>query len=273
MTIAELPFDDFPRVLPLYRSLNVCFPLISAVIQKRQRGQVFVNDSDDPQSALVVNNFGFMSYVGRSDNYTFNEGLTQLLATGHPLKRNYLLWYSPPERWKTALDQRGSGVVRCRKRTRFELETNAVDYSDVESECPSGFQLQTLVPSLFPQTSRFGLNIDSRFWSSCDDFFENGFGVCLMKDQNMVSLCYSAAIVDGLAEIDVVTDPEFRAQGFAVIVTQAFIRECAKRNVIATWDCFVDNVGSMKLAKRVGFREKNTYDFYSFNIPIEISFT
>jgi predicted GNAT family acetyltransferase len=84
----------------------------------------------------------------------------------------------------------------------------------------------------------------------------------------VVSLCYAAAVADGLAEVDVATDPEFRERGLAGVVTRQFIRECLSRGVAPTWDCFEYNAGSMKLARKIGFVEMRRYPFYSFNVPV-----
>jgi RimJ/RimL family protein N-acetyltransferase len=83
-----------------------------------------------------------------------------------------------------------------------------------------------------------------------------------------VSLCYAAAVADGLAEVDVVTSAEFRGRGLAGVVTREFIKECLRRGVAPTWDCFDYNAGSVKLAEGLGFVEARRYDFYSFNVPI-----
>jgi RimJ/RimL family protein N-acetyltransferase len=270
MMVVELKPQEFPAVLPLYRSMNVSFPLISAVIQQQQRGQIFVDQSGNPKAALVVTAFGFISYLAFGQNRIFDDELSQLFASTGAFKPAYLLWYSPHENWQEKLNTLGSNLVRRRERIRFEFRPERADYLSQAGNYPSTFQLRDLDAELIQKTEKFGLNIDSRFWSSAADFSQNGMGICLLVEGEVLSLCYAAAIVDGLAEVDVVTAPEHRGQGLAVIVTQQFIRKCLSSNILPTWDCFADNHGSLRLARRLGFIEVNNYSFYSFNVPLKI---
>jgi RimJ/RimL family protein N-acetyltransferase len=254
--IVELESQDFQEVLPLYRSSGLCFPLISAVIQRQQRGQIFADQKTNPRSSVVINNFGFMCSLGVED-----ESLMQMFAGSGQIKPKYLLWYAPPDTWQKKLDAAG---VRRRERVRYEFSGDANEPITV----PAGFEMRKLDRELIPKTNKFNLNLDSRFWSSIEDVEENGLGSCLLKDNELVRICNAAAIIDGLAEVDVATDEAYRGHGLATLVSRQFIRECRLRGIKPTWDCFDYNTGSLRLAERLGFSELVRYPFYSFNIPL-----
>jgi GNAT superfamily N-acetyltransferase len=270
MTMVKLQPSEFQRVLPLYRTQAATFPLISAVIQGVQRGQVFSDERESPGSAIIVTHFGFAYFVGADGNESFEAGLTSLLATGAALKPSYVLWYSPPVSWQARLDAAGTDLVRKRERVRFEFRDGRPSWPGGPAQSPAGFELKNLSADLIPKTEKFGVKLDSRFWASAADFVENGLGVCLVKDGELVSLCYAAAIVDGLAEVDVATEPELRGRGLANIVARQFIKECLARNIAPTWDCFTYNNESMRLALKLGFTAACTYPFYSFNVPVKL---
>ena len=259
--IAELAPEEFSKALSLYHQTEFRFPLISAVLERRQRGQVFVDRNHEPSSAVVVNNFGFMFYVGREPHLEFDEFLSELFRSGSEIKPSYLLWYSPPEHWQRKLDELGA---RMRERVRFEYRETQI----AVLSCPGGFEIRKLDAELISRTERFRIDVGSRFWSSPEDFEEHGLGFCLLKDEEIVSLCYAAAISERLAEVDVVTDEAFRGHGLANIVSQHFIRECLARGITPTWDCFAYNTASLRLALKLGFAEVRRYPFYSFNVPL-----
>lgn len=261
MGAVELEASGFSNVLELYRAGTLRFPLISAVIEKRQRGQVFVDEN--AKSALVLNNFGFMYLIGAEVNPEFDDALVELFTGANRIKPSYLLWYSPPESWQQRL---GAAGARRRERIRYQFDGELSE----PITCPGGFEMRRLDAELIPKTKKFGIEIDSRFWSSAQDVTENGLGFCIIKDDDVVSICYAAAISDGLAEIDVATDEAFRQQGLAVLVSRQFIRECLTRGITPTWDCFAYNTGSRRLAERLGFSELVHYPFYSFNIPLSL---
>jgi RimJ/RimL family protein N-acetyltransferase len=255
--IVELESQDFPEVLPLYRSSGLCFPLISAVIQRQQRGQIFADQKKNPRSSVVINNFGFMCLLGVENYPAFN----QLFATNDTIKPSYLLWYAPPHNWQEKLDAAGA---RRRERIRYKFKGEPNQPITI----PTGFEMRKLDRELIPKTSKFNLDLDSRFWSSIQDVEENGLGFCLLKDGELVSICYAAAISDGLAEVDVITDEAYRGQGLGSLVSRQFIRECLLRGITPTWDCFSYNTNSQRLAERLGFSELVRYPFFSFNIPL-----
>lgn len=259
--MVELAAKDFGKVLPLYHQAGSRFPLISAVLENRQRGQVFADQKHDPASALVVNNFGFMFYVGQETNAEFDDALTALFENAGGIKPSYLLWYSPPENWQQRLDQL---EARKRERVRFEFRGDRTK----TIPCPAGFEMRKLDAALVPKTEKFRVELGSRFWSSPEDFEKNGLGLCLLENDQIVSLCYAAAISEGLAEVDVLTDEEYRGQGLAQSVSRQFIRECLAREITPTWDCFAYNTASLRLALKLGFAEVRRYPFYSFNVPL-----
>jgi len=269
MRTVELQPNEFGRVLPMYRAAGICFPLISAVIHNSQRGQVFADDRETPTSAVVVTDFGFMLFLGAEDNESFNAGVAGLFAAGE-FKPSYLLWYSPPISWQRRLDAVGGNLVKRRERIRFEFDPERAVCLATPNPSPAGFELKSLSAELISKTEKFGVKIESRFWASAEDFLEHGLGVCLLKDAEVVSICYAAAMVDGLAEIDVATDPEFRGRGLASVTAQVFIRDCLRRRVLPTWDCFDYNTWSIRLALKLGFVSTRNYAFYSFNVPAKV---
>lgn len=267
--VLELSPSEFARALPLYQDAGLNFPLISAVTQQRQRGQVFVDDNEHPSSAFIVTDFGFTYLVGDDNDDTFAEGLAKLLAKAEAIKPKYLLWYSPLAKWQSKLDGLPD-LARKRGRIRLNFRSDVADWLGQTIQTPAGFELRRVDRALIRKTEKLGVKLDSRFWQSADDFLDNGLGVCLTKDGEVVSLCYAAAIADGLAEVDVATDADFRQQGLASIVTKQFINECQAQGITPTWDCFDYNAGSIKLAQKLGFVEVIRYPFYSFNVPLEL---
>lgn len=269
MTVKLRP-EEFSRALPLYYEVGALFPLVSAVLQAKQRGQVFANRLDSPSAALIVTNFGFTLFVGDERDPRFDAEIVRLLATSGALKPPYLLWYAPPENWRARLDVAGTDIVRRRGRIRYKFCQERAGWLAEPVEWPEGFELRDLSADLISKTEKFGVNLDSRFWASAADFAEHGLGVCLTRGGEAASLCYAAAVADGLAEVDVATDPEFRGRGLAGVVTRQFIKGCLERGIAPTWDCFDYNVGSMKLAEKLGFISESRYPIYSFNVPVEL---
>lgn len=262
--IFELAKNELSNILPLYLSEEKIFPLILAVIQLKQRGWVFADNSIQPTSALIINNFGFLQFVGAKN---FRGDFIELLKLPMTSMPSYLLWYAPPLQIQEIFDNVLREHVRRRERAHFIFEKKILEN---HVECPPGFNIRYLDKELIGKTLDLKLDIGSRFWASTEDFLEHGIGICIMNGDEVASICYSACVVDGLAEIDIVTRDEYRGMGLAVVAAQSFMAECIRREITPTWDCFVNNAASMKLASKLGFVEEWNYVFYSFNLPINL---
>jgi len=264
----ELHAKEFPRVLPLYLRSGQCFPLISAVLQQKQPGQVFVDALEDVRSALVVTHFGFTLFLGNPSNESFNAALQNALSRTGIVQPSYLLWYAPPREWSDIFGHLPDGTSRSRERIRYRFDAAAYTI-DVPQKLPVGFELKAIDRDLLAKAEKLNLEIGSRFWASVDAFLKEGCGFCVINDAEIVSLCYSACVVDGLAEIDIITDPAHRNKGFALLVARGLIAQCLKRQIQPTWDCFSSNMGSQRLAVKLGFKQEYSYQLRSFTIPLQ----
>jgi RimJ/RimL family protein N-acetyltransferase len=146
---------------------------------------------------------------------------------------------------------------------RFDFAADRARWLDAPP--PTG--VRPLSAELLPAADELGLGITSRFWASAADFEANGFGACVLEGGRVAAVCYAAAVVDGLAEVDVATRPDAQGRGLAFAAAQAFVRECRARGVAPTWDCFAENAASMRLAAKLGFVPARTYPFYTFRTP------
>ncbi|MBK7653139.1 MAG: GNAT family N-acetyltransferase [Flammeovirgaceae bacterium] len=85
------------------------------------------------------------------------------------------------------------------------------------------------------------MDIGSRFGHLLMTFLGMDLAFVQMKGDEIASLCYSACVVDDLAEIDIVTREEYRGMGLAFVAAQSFMTECVTA-IAPTWDCFLNNI-------------------------------
>jgi RimJ/RimL family protein N-acetyltransferase len=261
--LEELPPERFGELIPLYEEVGGMFPIIRAVLEGGQRGQVFA--SADRGCAFIVNGFGFARLLER-DGGAHDDQLLAMLSAPGPIRPSYILWYDPPARWQERL--RTFENIRVRERLRYDFRLQRAAYVDDAEQLPAGSELHMVDAALLPKAEKFGLALDSRFWSSAEDFVANALPVAVVQGGEIASLCYAAAVGGNLAEVDVVTDEAIRGAGLGSMAARQFVRECVRRGITPAWDCFTYNQGSMKLAEKLGFVPLTTYNFYTFNIPV-----
>jgi len=241
------------------------FPLIQAVLAGCQEGDILADDDQQPSVVLVVTKFGFTYAFGEEADEEQWRALVGTLFTHENLKNRYLLWYDPPPVCRYVLATLPDEVAKERTRIRFKFDSKRQDNELRDEGLPARVEVRKVGRQTLAKLSRFTLDIGARFWGSEQDFLDQGFGFVAEIDDEVASICYSACVVNGLAEIDVATLDNHRGQGLAGAVCKAFIGHCRREGIMPTWDCFDYNKASCRLAAGLGFEAFKTYPFYSLN--------
>ena len=100
------------------------------------------------------------------------------------------------------------------------------------------------------------------FWDSEDDFLKNGVGFSLFYKDKLSSTAYSSYIHDDKLELGIETVEEFRGKGFAEYTCSALIDYCIENNFEPVWACRLENIGSYKLAQKIGFIPSAEIPYY-----------
>lgn len=265
----ELSQRDYNSVRSLYLTNGSEFPLIRAVIELKQDGYIYVDSDKDPSSCMAITKFGFGFMFGDTNNKDFNASIGNLIFEESTLRVAYFLWYKPPIVWIEKLDEFPEGLINKRERIRFRFDFDRFKEIPTKGNFSSQYTLRRVEKYMIKKMERFGLDFPTRFWRSIDDFLTNGFGFCMFKGEDIVSICYTACLVDGIAEVDIATLDAYRGLGLGKVLAFSFTEYCLKNHVVPTWDCFTYNEASRKIAEDIGFIEKERYPFYSFKRPFD----
>jgi len=99
-------------------------------------------------------------------------------------------------------------------------------------------------------------------WNSMADFRRAGFGFCAHDPATIVCWCTAEYVSDRQCGIGIETVTAHRGHGFATLTASAFAGHCAKRGVIPHWDAWSDNLPSVAVAEKLGFRKIETYSVF-----------
>ena len=92
--------------------------------------------------------------------------------------------------------------------------------------------------------------------------YENGIGFSLLYKNKLATTAYSAFIIEDKLEIGIETIEEYRGKGFAQYTCAALIDYCITNNYEPVWSCRLENIGSYKLAIKLGFEPTRKLPFY-----------
>lgn len=88
---------------------------------------------------------------------------------------------------------------------------------------------------------------------SLEAFLSLGFGVALVTNGRVCGFCTAEYVSEKECAIGIAVEKEHRLQGHAARMTAYFVKECAKRGLAPYWECWKNNVPSVRTAERAGF--------------------
>jgi GNAT superfamily N-acetyltransferase len=242
--MVKLGKAQYAAVFDLYRAQSAFFPLIGAVLQKRQDGVVYANVAGQPRQFYVEHTFGFAQVFGVPDG-AFEDGLWRHLMVDKRFAAAKVRLYAPY--CPIFLAGKESGALKSQRQRYVPGKTVHTPPEDsAHLSC-----VEISESNFDGMESAFG--IASRFWRTREDFIAGALGCLVLIEGKPAALCYAAAVADDRAEIDVFTLPAYRQKGAGRLAVSHFITRCAAHSVQPLWDCFTNNAGSVNLCLSAGF--------------------
>jgi hypothetical protein len=272
----------YAEIRPLVERIPFNTLFAQAILDKVVKGRVLVNSTVRPQTALIFHPYGMLLLCGQSDDAGFNQEIAEfMLKTCYP-QAMWLQVYPP--QWSTRLKQllpnrlqaypaglpfgeaesrfkalNREKVVEC---TRVNLSFNRAIYARSLKPLPeAGIRICRMDQTLFEDIS--GVVIARRFWSSYSDFAAQGAGFCVLRGQVILSSCFTAFVQGNWFEIGIESNPQFRTRGYAALAARTFIDYCLQNQREPVWSCRQENVGSYKLALKLGFELVHQQPYYA----------
>ncbi|MDD3343621.1 MAG: GNAT family N-acetyltransferase, partial [Sulfurospirillaceae bacterium] len=108
-----------------------------------------------------------------------------------------------------------------------------------------------------------GSVIPSRFWDSYDTFEKSSIGFSLVDEKgHPLSTAFCSFISNGQLELGIETDSHYSGKGYAYAVCSTLLEYCKKQNLVPVWACSSANIGSQKLAQKLGFSIAKKRPYY-----------
>ncbi|QPA32140.1 GNAT family N-acetyltransferase [Thermaerobacillus caldiproteolyticus] len=257
----ELKDSEFKKVLPLVSNHaqtcpTFCYSVLNCIIP----GVVYVDNSECPQSVLVGTKSGIYFIVGDETNNNFNHSLQAFYINKVQEKKARFTLFSSAKKWDKVINKLFEDKTIQMKRYSFAFSPN--QYSFEQLQIPKEFTVTRIDENTIKNSFEFTHTYYEEYWGSVSNFLANGFGYCVLHNERVVSECTSIFVGNTIAEIDIATRKEYRGNGLASISAKAFIDHCLKNDFIPRWDCDVNNLASIKLAKKLGFDTPTEYSIF-----------
>jgi GNAT superfamily N-acetyltransferase len=92
-----------------------------------------------------------------------------------------------------------------------------------------------------------------QMWPSEERFYQQGFGWAAAVESQIVCWCTAEYLSATRCGIGIATVPAFERHGIATATAGQFVREALQRGLTPYWECRADNIGSIRVAEKLGF--------------------
>jgi RimJ/RimL family protein N-acetyltransferase len=242
-----------------FEQIETPFPLINSVLSGIQDG-IVIGDNVDEKPLFVIHKSGFSYLMNKSEDIYLP--ILEFLIKSEKIPQYFHLYDCDSSFLSLCKNQRDKLNLKARKRIQMRISENR--RTELNISYPIKYAIKKITLQNFESLSRFKLELEKKFWRSMEDFTKHGFGFYVFDESDLpVSICYTACVVKRIAEIDVLTLPGFQKMGLAKSVVSRFVGHCIENEIVANWDCFIENLSSKRTAESLGFVEVNKYTLLS----------
>jgi hypothetical protein len=273
---------DYEHISNMVQNIPFNTLFIRVILQGRVKGTIYVNDWLNPDVCLAFHPYGMLLLSGRIDNAGFNHELKDFLLNTYFPRPLWLQVYPPdwsnllssllgdrlvkyPSSSDYAESEREFGLLNRKnvvETTRVNFTFNPHKYfGSPLIKMQPGLKIIRINAHLFETMP--GTVIPRYFWNSFEDFLRGGLGFSVLKDDELLSTCCSAFAIDNFYEIGIQTVPGKQGKGYAELACRAYIDYCLAQGYEPVWSCRKENLGSYKLALKLGFEPTLELPYYS----------
>ena len=215
-----------------------------AILDGTIRGRLLVDEPRNPTFALIQDLAEGPTYLGGSLT-------SDILRVAFAILRAYqevvvCLWAGDPLLAALPEGQYYEGVA-----IDFWDRSPAVDLGRLAA-IPPGYSMRRIDRELVRALEGFDYYVT--MFGSLERAVREVIGYCVMQGETVVCEAVAAPLTRGVAEMGIETAAAYRQRGFATAASAYVIRECEAIGYRAFWNSAQQNVASVALARRLGFR-------------------
>jgi hypothetical protein len=249
------------------------------VVEGHNPGKIFVDDVKKPSTIFIAHPYGMSLLFGSADNEEFNESLRgYILNENHARKRPEWLQIHPLS-WKPFLGGL-LGELLVRKQVDMVIPTQAIhepakvmEYTRVNFRfnvakykrfkvgmARQNYKIVRTDKKMFLDMQ--GTVIPKYFWRDAGHFLKDGVGFTLLHNGEPASTAFCAFFHENQLEIGIETMEKYRGLGLSPYVCSALIDYSLENGHEPIWSCRLENVGSYRLAQKLGYEPTLYLPYY-----------
>jgi GNAT superfamily N-acetyltransferase len=266
--------SNYGKVLRPLKTVTINNLFARAVIEQTVTGKIYVDDPINSQTFYVVHPYGMTLLFGESNNEKFNEAF-RIYALNKDKSRDNFEWMQVfPSNWDNVLsflfkdvlmkssdntEKAEEGIIELNTRVNFKF--NLAKHQSLSTQIiGKDISIVRANEQMFQEMQ--GSVVPLNFWDNKEDFLKNGIAFALFYKDELASMSFSSYWFGNEFEMGIETKEKFRGKGFAELVCRAIIDYCIENSYEPIWSCRLENIGSYKLAQKLGFEPTLYLPYY-----------
>ena len=264
---------DYFKVVKSLEKVTINNLFAMAIIDGSVRGSVYVDDTQNPKTFYIVHPYGMALLFGDINNKKFNESFYDYALNTGKTRNNHEWLQVFPNTWNDVLlklfkndivnskdnIKNHNNKIELNTRVNFKFDINK--YKKFKQKHPNT-NLDIKPTNKSDYELMRGSVIPSNFWENSDDFLKKGVGFSLFHENDLATTAFSSFITNNQLELGMETIENYRGKGFAQYACSSLIDYCIDNNYEPIWACRLENIGSYKLAMKLGFEPSITLPYF-----------
>ncbi len=248
------PDQATPELKMLINPADPALVRCQAVLDGQARGSIFTDHPETPSWVVVQEaSFGSIYLGGEPSQAVMQELVASLNNHGDVLVG---LWQDDP-RWSLF-------------QGKAEYSGSVLEFSDREPELvlpavPEGCSLKRLDATLSKEI--LGRNFLIHTYGSIQKALEWGYGLCLLRDSEILCETFAGPSANGVIELGVETYPHHVRKGYAYITCVHLAHLMESQGYLTYWNCDKNNLASAGLARKLGYSSEKEYRLLAWLRP------
>lgn len=279
----ELNKKEYRKVIPMIQGADINTMFAVAVLEEKVEGKVYVDEEESPTNLYIQHSCGMSLLYGEKMNKEFLRMLESHMLNKKNIRDKFeWLQVYPASLYQVVDEILGDNLIKmepdayncspkedkkvleyqrinfCFKQDKYDLLKNKINNNYFIS---NGYKIISTTEAIFNQLK--DRVVPKLYWNSYKDFTQNGIGYTLLSESNVpVATAFSAFTSENKLEIGIETNDKYRGLGFATLVCSKLIDYCIEKGIEPVWSCNSANLGSRKLANKLGFEEVRRIPYY-----------
>lgn len=249
-----------PKVSSLFANTHLDY-MIGAMVEGNSPASGWVDNLNDPRTAIVWDGAYCLFLGGDANNTHFNPSLKEFIrASLLPKTPQVLKVYDTHEAWETQ-KQILFETIPSQTLPRVLYVADTLPINLPENKPPEEFTIRRIDATLLMLRNGEDLRHEiSMCWTSLDRFFQEGFGYCAVhRSDEIVCWCTAEYVSDGRCGVGIETIEDYQQQGLATEVAKAFMHHAMAHHWQIHWDSWKTNIPSVRIAEKLGFHKSTDY--------------